>query len=77
MRVSPKPEEIFYDSVRALITNLIVKHNDKSPEYYMKHYGYSPADHLIKQGKYILEKMEDWKHLIIDDEEEGKEQNGQ
>lgn len=69
MRTRPKPEEIFYNSLVTLIKNQLI--NDPNFETYWyernnkMHYG------LFKsKAEYILQEIENWKHLIIWDEDE-------
>lgn len=71
MRTRPKPEQVFYDTVKILIENQLI-HDPNfisdgwEQSYYEKsnelHYGL-----FIKKAKYILEEIESLKHLIIDD----------
>lgn len=70
MRVRPKPEQVFYDSLKRLIENqLIHDPNFKGKNmweqgYYEKnnelHYGL-----FVNKANYILEEMEKLKHLIL------------
>lgn len=74
MRTRPKPEQVFYDSLKKLIENqLIHDPNFKGKEpwsesWYEKnnelHYGL-----FVKKAKYILEEMESLKHLILWEDE--------
>lgn len=74
MRTSPKPEQVFYDTVKRLIENQLINDpnfkgkTDWDESWYEKnnelHYGL-----FVKKANYILQEMESLKHLIIYDEE--------
>jgi hypothetical protein len=63
MNMELQPEQIFYDSLYTLIKNLIIE-NKNFEEIYSR--AYCDPDHfdIKERGKYILDKMEEWKHLI-------------
>lgn len=73
MRTRPKPEQVFYDSLKRLIENQLIH----DPNFIAKgwkdswyernnelHYGL-----FVKKAKYILEEMENLKHLILWEDE--------
>lgn len=75
MRVRPKPEQVFYDTLKRIIENQLINDpnfrgkTDWSPSWYERnnemHYGL-----FVKKAEYILKEMENLKHLILFDEEE-------
>jgi len=74
MRKRQTPEEIFLDQVNSMVKNFFIDNpNFKSGYYY--------GDNILKSdiikdvnssAKYMLEKIEEMKHLIIYDDEQDK-----
>ena len=66
------PEQIFLDSVNNMVRNFFIKNPNFSNGYYYDE-GMMKSD-IIKDvnrsAEYILEKIEDMKHLIIYEEDE-------
>jgi len=64
----PSPEEVFYNSLYNLIHNLLIANPNYENGY---HYNGTVGD-LIRETKerasYILGRMEETKHLIIDED---------
>ncbi len=64
MRKRHEPEDIFLDCVKKMITNLLIN----NPNYENDHYGSCDAARIIidtkKRSRLILEKIDDWTHLI-------------
>jgi hypothetical protein len=67
MRIRPKSEEIFYNSLVTLIKNQLI--NDPNFETYWYERNNKMNYGLFKsKAEYILQEIENWKHLIIWDE---------
>lgn len=73
MRVRPKPEQLFYDEMKKIIENTLIndpnfKKQGFHPSWYEKnnkiHYGL-----FVKKAEYILQRMEEMKHLILWEDE--------
>ena len=68
MRKRPKPEEIFYNELKLCIENQLI-HDPNFKTYWYEnnnkmHYGL-----FLEKAKYILERMEGMKHLILEEDE--------
>ena len=66
------PEQIFYDDITKLIKNLLVENPNYTNGYYHKDGRniFNLYTDTKERAKYILEKMDDWKHLInIEDQQ--------
>ena len=53
----PTSEQVFYESITKLIKAYIVNYKKDSDRLV--------EDDIKEKGTYILEKIEDWKHLIL------------
>ena len=65
-----KPEALFYQSVYQLVQNMFTESNPNIKSYYYaKQGGFVYQDEVKKMAALVLEKMEDWKHLLDIEEE--------
>ena len=69
MRKEIKPEQVFYDDIKKLIINMFTEANPKikSSYYWDNNHNFRYGEFLVDQKervKYILERMEQEKHLI-------------
>ncbi len=72
MRQRPKPEQVFYDTIKRLIENqLIHDPNFKSEGWNQSWYEKNNEMHhglFKKKAEYILQEIESLKHLILEEE---------
>lgn len=74
MRVRPKSEQVFYDTLKRLIENQLINDPNFKSDYWKQswyeknnkmHYGL-----FVEKANYILQEMESLKHLILWEDEE-------
>lgn len=74
MRTRPKPEQVFYDTLKRLIENqLIHDPNFKSDTWTQGWYERNGKMHyglFVEKANYILQEIESLKHLILWEDEE-------
>lgn len=73
MRKRPKAEQVFYETLKRLIENQLI-HDPNFKSDYWKQSWYEKNNELhyglfVKKAEYILQEIENLKHLILDDEE--------
>lgn len=75
MRTNPKPEQVFYDALKRCIENQLINDpNFKATGNWGEGSWYERNNKMhyelfLEKAKYILEKLEDLKHLIIYEDE--------
>lgn len=65
-------EEMFFDMITQLIDTMLINNKNYNEYYIEKFQELLPSEiieHFQNQGKFILEKFNSWKHLIIEDED--------
>lgn len=69
VRKLPKPEDVFLDSIKGLVKNLLIDNpNTIRMDYSAEH---PPINVINKEfGNFILDKINDWEHLVKPFEEE-------
>lgn len=69
MKTALRPEDIFYNRIYRLIDNLLIKNKNYDNSFYRGNSMY-PTTSLLEdtkeRAKYILEEMENMKHLLED-----------
>ena len=62
MRKEPRPDEVFIESIKNLVNGLLIENKNYKTGYYDSTWEMSAA--IREQGEYIIEKIDDWKHLV-------------
>jgi hypothetical protein len=76
MKKKIKPNQLFYDDVVRLITNLLIDNVNYRNGHYANKSAYELRVDVIERSKYILEKLEQEKHLIgLSTREEKKDEH--
>ena len=60
----PKPEQVFYSHTATLIKNLFIDNVNYTNGYYSRLSYFELISQFKEKARYILETMEDEKHLI-------------
>lgn len=71
MRKRQTPEEIFLDSVKNMVNNFFINNPNFSNGYYHNEGMYKSdiIKDVNRSAKYLLDRIEDMKHLIIYEED--------
>ena len=75
MKNRPKPEQVFYDTLKRIIENQLINDPNVKSETPWSQSWYEKNNKLryglfVEKAEYILQEMESLKHLIIWDEDE-------
>jgi hypothetical protein len=72
-RKVPEPEEIFLNGIKTLLKNLLITNVNYTNGYYARGFTWNTINELItdtqERAGYILERIEQTEHLVIDHEE--------
>ena len=67
-RKRPEPEEVFLNSIKQMVRNLLINNPNYTNDEYFKNTGVLDTLKLIKDTKnraeHILQKIDDWEHLV-------------
>jgi len=64
MRRDIEPEDIFLDSVKSMIKNMLIENPNYKTDYYYKDNGGDLLEDTKERAKYILAKIDEWEHLV-------------
>ena len=59
-----EPEDVFLDSLKTMINNLLIENPNYKTDYYYKDGGGDLLTDTKERATYILEKIDEWEHLI-------------